>query len=105
VVNNLRGILKTLAVKAPGFGDRREAMLEDIAVLTGGTVLSEELGLKLENAALKDLGRVKKVESTKENTTLIDGAGDAKQIVMGEEILAAVEGTSVSLPEILRPPL
>ena len=80
VVNNIRGILKTLAVKAPGFGDRRKAMLEDIAVLTGGTVISEELGLKLESATLKDLGRVKKVESTKENTTLIDGAGDAKQI-------------------------
>jgi chaperonin GroEL len=80
VVNNLRGILKTLAVKAPGFGDRRKAMLEDIAVLAGGTVISEELGLKLENVALKDLGRVKKVESTKENTTLIDGAGDKKQI-------------------------
>jgi chaperonin GroEL len=80
VVNNIRGILKTLAVKAPGFGDRRKAMLEDIAVLTGGTVISEELGLKLEKATLKDLGRVKKVESTKENTTLIDGAGDAKQI-------------------------
>jgi len=80
VVNNIRGILKTLAVKAPGFGDRRKAMLEDIAVLAGGTVISEELGLKLENATLKDLGRVKKVESTKENTTLIDGAGEAKQI-------------------------
>jgi chaperonin GroEL len=80
VVNNIRGILKTVAVKAPGFGDRRKAMLEDIAVLTGGTVISEELGLKLENATLKDLGRVKKVESTKENTTLIDGAGDEKQI-------------------------
>jgi chaperonin GroEL len=80
VVNNIRGILKTLAVKAPGFGERRKAMLEDIAVLTGGTVISEELGLKLENATLKDLGRVKKVESTKENTTLIDGAGEAKQI-------------------------
>jgi chaperonin GroEL len=80
VVNNLRGILKTLAVKAPGFGDRRKAMLEDIAVLAGGTVISEELGLKLENATLKDLGRVKKVESTKEDTTLIDGAGEAKQI-------------------------
>jgi len=80
VVNNIRVILKTLAVKAPGFGDRRKAMLEDIAVLAGGTVISEELGLKLENATLKDLGRVKKVESTKENTTLIDGAGEAKQI-------------------------
>src|SRR5438105_1625060 len=80
VVNNLRGILKTLAVKAPGFGDRRKAMLDDIAVLTGGTVISEELGLTLEKVTLKDLGRVKKVESTKENTTLIDGAGDEKQI-------------------------
>jgi chaperonin GroEL len=80
VVNNIRGILKTLAVKAPGFGDRRKAMLEDIAVLTGGTVISEELGLSLEKATLKDLGRVKKVESTKEATTLIDGAGDAKHI-------------------------
>jgi chaperonin GroEL len=80
VVNNLRGILKTLAVKAPGFGDRRKAMLEDIAVLTGGTLISEELGLKLDKTALKDLGRVKKVESTKENTTLIDGAGDSEQI-------------------------
>ncbi|MEA3195552.1 MAG: chaperonin GroEL [Betaproteobacteria bacterium] len=80
VVNNLRGILKTLAVKAPGFGDRRKAMLDDIAVLTGATVISEELGLQLEKTTLKELGRVKKVESTKENTTLIDGAGDKKQI-------------------------
>ena len=80
VVSNIRGILKTVAVKAPGFGDRRKAMLEDMAVLTGGTVISEELGLKLENATLKDLGRAKKVESGKENTTLIDGAGDKKQI-------------------------
>src|SRR5256885_1322206 len=78
VVNNLRGILKTLAVKAPGFGDRRKAMLEDIAVLAGGTVISEELGLTLEKVTLKDLGRVKKVESTKEDTTLIDGAGEKK---------------------------
>jgi chaperonin GroEL len=80
VVNNIRGILKTVAVKAPGFGDRRKAMLEDMAILTGGTVISEELGLKLENATLKDLGRAKKVESAKENTTIIDGAGDKKQI-------------------------
>ncbi len=80
VVNNLRGILKTLAVKAPGFGDRRKAMLDDIAVLTGATVISEEVGLQLEKTTLKDLGRVKKVESTKENTTLIDGAGDKKLI-------------------------
>jgi len=80
VVNNLRGILKTLAVKAPGFGDRRKAMLDDIAVLTGGKVISEELGLVLEKVTLKDLGRVKKVEATKENTTLIDGAGAKKEI-------------------------
>ena len=80
VVNNIRGILKTLAVKAPGFGDRRKEMLADIAVLTGGTVISEELGLTLEKVTLKDLGRVKKVEATKENTTLIDGAGDKKAI-------------------------
>jgi chaperonin GroEL len=75
VVNNLRGILKTCAVKAPGFGDRRKAMLEDIAILTGGTVIAEELGLKIENAQLKDLGRAKRVEIGKENTTIIDGAG------------------------------
>ena len=75
VVNNLRGILKTTAVKAPGFGDRRKAMLEDIAILTGGTVIAEELGLKLENVALKDLGKAKRVEVGKENTTIIDGAG------------------------------
>jgi len=80
VVNNIRGILKTVAVKAPGFGDRRKAMLEDMAILTGGTVISEELGLKLENATLKDLGRAKKVEAAKENTTIIDGAGEKKQI-------------------------
>src|ERR687883_510790 len=80
VVNNIRGILKTVAVKAPGFGDRRKAMLEDMAILTGGTVISEELGLKLENATLKDLGRAKKVESAKENTTIIDGAGSKKDI-------------------------
>jgi chaperonin GroEL len=67
-------------VKAPGFGDRRKAMLEDMAVLTGGTVISEELGLKLENATLKDLGRAKKIEAAKENTTIIDGAGDKKLI-------------------------
>jgi chaperonin GroEL len=95
VVNNIRGILKTLAVKAPGFGDRRKAMLEDIAVLTAGTVISEELGLKLENATLKDLGRVKKVESTKENTTLIDGAGEAKQIESRvQQIRMQVEDTT-----------
>jgi chaperonin GroEL len=80
VVNNIRGILKTCAVKAPGFGDRRKAMLEDMAVLTGGTVIAEEVGLKLENATLKDLGRAKRIEVAKENTTIIDGAGDHGQI-------------------------
>ncbi|HUH92258.1 MAG TPA: chaperonin GroEL [Casimicrobiaceae bacterium] len=80
VVNNIRGILKTVAVKAPGFGDRRKAMLEDIAILTGGTVIAEELGLKLENASLKDLGRAKKIEVAKEDTTIIDGAGEKSAI-------------------------
>ncbi|HEY7759273.1 MAG TPA: chaperonin GroEL [Burkholderiales bacterium] len=80
VVNNIRGILKTCAVKAPGFGDRRKAMLEDMAILTGGTVISEELGLKLENVTLKDLGRAKRIEVEKENTTIIDGAGDTAAI-------------------------
>ena len=80
VVNNIRGILKPCAVKAPGFGDRRKAMLEDIAILTGGTVISEETGLTLEKATLKDLGQAKRIEIAKENTTIIDGAGDAKSI-------------------------
>jgi len=80
VVNNIRGILKTVAVKAPGFGDRRKAMLEDIAILTGGTVISEETGLSLEKAVLKDLGQAKRIEVAKENTTIIDGAGDASGI-------------------------
>ncbi|MEO5764066.1 MAG: chaperonin GroEL [Casimicrobiaceae bacterium] len=80
VVNNIRGILKTTAVKAPGFGDRRKAMLEDIAILTGGTVIAEELGLKLENATLKDLGKAKRIEVGKEDTTLIDGAGEKAAI-------------------------
>src|SRR5881409_2154437 len=80
VVNNIRGILKTTAVKAPGFGDRRKAMLEDIAILTGGTVIAEELGLKLENASLKDLGRAKRIEVAKEDTTIIDGAGEKSAI-------------------------
>src|ERR1700751_4982100 len=80
VVNNIRGILKTTAVKAPGFGDRRKAMLEDIAILTGGPVIAEELGLKLENATLKDLGRAKRVDVAKEDTTIIDGAGEKSAI-------------------------
>jgi chaperonin GroEL len=80
VVNTIRGIVKVAAVKAPGFGDRRKAMLEDIAVLTGGTVIAEEVGLSLEKAKLDDLGTAKKVQITKENTTIIDGAGKKKDI-------------------------
>jgi chaperonin GroEL len=80
VVNNIRGIVKVAAVKAPGFGDRRKAMLQDIAVLTGGQVISEEVGLSLEKATLDDLGEAKKVQITKENTTIIDGAGRAEDI-------------------------
>ena len=80
VVNNIRGILKTVAVKAPGFGDRRKAMLEDIAILTGGTVIAEEVGLSLEKASLNDLGRAKRIEVGKENSTIIDGAGSADAI-------------------------
>ena len=80
VVNNIRGIVKVAAVKAPGFGDRRKAMLQDIAVLTGGQVISEEVGLSLEKAALDDLGEAKKIQVTKENSTLIDGAGQATEI-------------------------
>ncbi|BBQ00346.1 60 kDa chaperonin 2 [Burkholderia sp. SFA1] len=80
VVNNIRGILKTVAVKAPGFGDRRKALLEDIAILTGGQVISEETGLTLEKATLAELGQAKRVEVGKENTTVIDGAGDSKNI-------------------------
>jgi chaperonin GroEL len=80
VVNNIRGILKVAAVKAPGFGDRRKAMLQDIAVLTGGTVISEEVGLQLEKATLNDLGEAKKIVVEKENSTIIDGAGKAGDI-------------------------
>ncbi len=80
VVNSMRGILKVVAVKAPGFGDRRKAMLEDIAILTGGTVISEETGKQLEKATIADLGRAKRVEVHKENTTIIDGAGKTDAI-------------------------
>ncbi|MBN3852561.1 MULTISPECIES: chaperonin GroEL [unclassified Paraburkholderia] len=80
VVNNIRGILKTVAVKAPGFGDRRKAMLEDIAILTGGQVVAEETGLTLEKATLNELGQAKRIEVGKENTTIIDGAGEAASI-------------------------
>jgi len=80
VVNNIRGILKVVAVKAPGFGDRRKAMLQDIAILTGGTVISDEVGLQLEKATLNDLGEAKKIVVEKENSTIIDGAGKASDI-------------------------
>ncbi|PKG79644.1 chaperonin GroEL [Shewanella sp. Actino-trap-3] len=80
VVNNMRGIVKVAAVKAPGFGDRRKAMLQDVAILTGGTVIAEEIGLELEKATLEDLGTAKRVIITKDNTTIIDGNGDQVQI-------------------------
>jgi len=80
VVNNMRGIVKVAAVKAPGFGDRRKAMLEDIAILTSGTVISEEVGLSLEKTGLDDLGSAKRVQISKENTTIIDGAGKTSEI-------------------------
>merc|ERR1711974_485538 len=76
VVNNMRGIVKVAAVKAPGFGDRRKAMLQDIAVLTGGTVVSEEIGMELEKTQLEDLGTAKRIFITKDNTTVVDGNGD-----------------------------
>ncbi|MBC6414251.1 MAG: chaperonin GroEL [Chromatiales bacterium] len=92
VVNTIRGIVKVVAVKAPGFGDRRKAMLEDIAVLTGGTVISEEVGLSLEKCTLNELGQAKRVAVSKENTTIVDGAGDKKQIQGRiEQIRAQIE--------------
>ena len=95
VVNNLRGIVKAAASKAPGFGDRRKAMLEDIAILTGGTVISEEVGLSLEGASIDDLGTSKRVVLNKDNTTIIDGAGDENSIsTRVNQIRAQVEETS-----------
>jgi len=95
VVNTIRGIVKVCAVKAPGFGDRRKAMLEDIAILTGGTVISEEVGLSLEKATLNELGTAKKISITKENTTLIDGAGSSEQIEgRVKQIRAQIEESS-----------
>jgi len=95
VVNNMRGIVKVAAVKAPGFGDRRKAMLQDIAILTGGTVISEEVGLSLETASLDDLGTAKRVQISKENTTIIDGAGKADDIKgRVKQIEAQIEETS-----------
>ncbi|BCQ55653.1 chaperonin GroEL [Burkholderia gladioli] len=95
VVNSMRGILKVAAVKAPGFGDRRKAMLEDIAILTGATVIAEETGKQLEKATLEDLGRAKRVEIRKEDTIIIDGAGEAKRIeARVKQIRAQIEDTT-----------
>ena len=95
VVNNMRGIVKIAAAKAPGFGDRRKAMLQDIAILTGGTVISEEVGLTLEGASLDDLGTAKKVSSSKENTTIVDGAGEKADIEGRiKQIRAEIEETT-----------
>ena len=95
VVNKLRGTLNVSAVKAPGFGDRRKAMLEDIAILTGGQVISEDLGLKLENVKLTDLGRAKRVTIDKDNTTIVEGHGDPKKIDgRGKQIKAQIEETT-----------
>ncbi|MEQ6340836.1 MAG: chaperonin GroEL [Gammaproteobacteria bacterium] len=95
VVNTIRGIVKVCAVKAPGFGDRRKAMLQDIAVLTGGTVIAEELGLSLEKATLNDLGRAKRILVTKDNSTLIDGAGQANDIESRvKQLRAQIEETT-----------
>ncbi len=95
VVNNMRGIVKVAAVKAPGFGDRRKAMLQDIAILTGGTVISEEVGLTLEGASLDDLGTAKRISSSKENTTIVDGAGAKNDIEARiKQIRAEIDDTS-----------
>ena len=95
VVNKLRGTINVAAVKAPGFGDRRKAMLEDIAILTGGKVISEDLGIKLENVKLEDLGSAKKVTIDKDNTTIIDGGGDTKDLQGRVKTLKAqIEDTS-----------
>ena len=95
VVNNMRGIVKVAACKAPGFGDRRKAMLQDIAILTGGTVISEEVGLDLESAALEHLGNAKRIPMDKDNTTIVDGSGDAEAIKgRVSEIRVQIENTS-----------
>ena len=96
VLNKLRGMLNVLAIKAPGFGDRRKAMLEDIAILTGGTVITEEMGRKLEGASVEDLGRAGKVVSTKDDTTIIDGAGDDASIASRCEVIRAEIANSTS---------
>ena len=95
VVNNMRGIVKISAAKAPGFGDRRKAMLGDIAILTGATVISEEVGLTLEGVTLDDLGTAKRISSTKENTTIVDGAGEKDKIAGRiNQIRQEIEDTS-----------
>jgi chaperonin GroEL len=95
VVNNMRGIVKVAACKAPGFGDRRKAMLQDIAILTGGTVISEEVGLDLENASLEHLGTAKRITMDKDNSTIVDGAGDGEAIkARVNEIRVQIENTS-----------
>merc|ERR1711977_598322 len=95
VVNNMRGIVKVAAAKAPGFGDRRKAMLQDIAILTGGTVISEEVGLSLEGATLEDLGQAKRISLTKENTTVVDGSGQSDDIeARVNQIRTQIEETS-----------
>jgi chaperonin GroEL len=95
VVNKLRGTLNVAAVKAPGFGDRRKAMLEDIAILTGGQVISEDLGIKLENVKLTDLGRAKRVTIDKDNSTIVEGYGDPKKIeARVKQIKAQIEETT-----------
>jgi len=95
VVNNMRGIVKVAACKAPGFGDRRKAMLQDIAILTGGTVISEEVGLDLEAASLEHLGTAKRISMDKDNTTIVDGAGDPEAIKgRVSEIRVQIENTS-----------
>src|SRR4029079_1196565 len=95
VVNKLRGTFNPLAIKAPGFGDRRKAMLQDIAILTGGTVISEEIGRKLDSATVEDLGRARRVVATKDDTTIIEGYGDESAIKGRiEQIRAQIETTT-----------
>jgi chaperonin GroEL len=95
IINKLRGTLKVAAVKAPGFGDRRKAMLQDIAILTGGQVISEDLGIKLENITVNDLGRCKTIRIDKDNTTIVDGAGGRKEIEGRlKQIRAEIEDTT-----------
>ena len=94
VVNKIRGTFKSVAVKAPGFGERRKAMLQDMAILTGGQVISEEVGLKLENVTLDLLGRAKRVIITKDNTTIVDGAGDSDDVAgRVNQIKAEIDNT------------